>query len=360
MCARVIVDELHALADNKRGAHLALSLERLEGLLERPPVRVGISATQKPMSAMASFLLGRRDEPCEIIDTGYMRERDLALELTASPLQTIMSNEVWTEIYERIAELARNHRSTLMFVNTRRLAERAARHLAERLGEDAVTAHHGSLAREHRLDAERRLKNGELKVLVATASLELGIDIGDVDLTVQLGSPRAIATFLQRVGRSGHGVEALPKGRLFPLSRDELVECTALLDAVRRGELDAVRPQGAALDVLAQQIVAEVAAGECGSDDLFARLTRAWPYRDVSRAVFDRLLGMLADGFTTRRGRHSVYLHLDAVNGRLRARRGARLTAITNGGAIPDQFDVGRGAAARGVFRGQSERGLCL
>jgi ATP-dependent Lhr-like helicase len=340
MVRTVIVDELHALADNKRGAHLALSLERLEGLLERPPVRVGISATQKPMSAMASFLLGRRDEPCEIIDTGYMRERDLALELTASPLQTIMSNEVWTEIYERIAELARNHRSTLMFVNTRRLAERAARHLAERLGDDVVTAHHGSLSREHRLDAERRLKNGELKVLVATASLELGIDIGDVDLTVQLGSPRAIATFLQRVGRSGHGVEALPKGRLFPLSRDELVECTALLDAVRRGELDAVRPQGAALDVLAQQIVAEVAAGECASDDLFARLTRAWPYRDVSRVVFDQLLGMLADGFTTRRGRHSVYLHLDAVNGRLRARRGARLTAITNGGAIPDQFDV--------------------
>ena len=336
----VIVDELHALADNKRGAHLALSLERLERLTERPPVRVGISATQKPMSAMARFLLGDRDAPCEIIDTGHSRERDLALELTGSPLQAIMPNETWEEVYDRIAELARAHRSTLVFVNTRRLAERAARHLAERLGDDGVTSHHGSLAREHRLLAEQRLKRGDLKLLVATASLELGIDIGDVDLAIQLGSPRSIATFLQRVGRSGHGVDAVPKGRLFPLSRDDLVECVALLDASQRGELDAIRPQRAAVDVLAQQMVAEVAAGECGTDELFDCLRRAWPYRELERALFDRLICMLADGFTTRRGRKSVYLHFDAVNARLRARRGARLTAVMNGGAIPDQFDV--------------------
>jgi len=336
----VIVDELHALADNKRGAHLALSLERLERLTAQPPVRVGISATQKPMSTMAKFLLGDRNEPCEIVDTGHCRERDLALELTGSPLQAIMPNETWEEVYDRIAELADAHRSTLVFVNTRRLAERAARHLAERLGDDVVTSHHGSLAREHRLRAEQRLKRGELKLLVATASLELGIDIGDVDLAIQLGSPRSIATFLQRVGRSGHGVEAVPKGRLFPLSRDDLVECVALLDAAQRGELDAIRPQRAAMDVLAQQIVAEVAAGECGTDELYAVMRRAWPYRVLERAAFDRLVCMLADGFTTRRGRKSVYLHFDAVNARLRARRGAKLTAVTNGGAIPDQFDV--------------------
>ncbi len=335
----VIVDELHAVADNKRGAHLALSLERLDALCKRPPVRVGISATQKPMSVMARFLLGNRDEACEIIDTGYVRERDLALELPASALQAVMAGEVWTEIYDRLAELVLAHRTTLIFVNTRRLAERVSRHLAERLDDGAVTSHHGSLAREHRLDAEQRLKAGELRALVATASLELGIDIGDVDLTVQLGSPRGIAPLLQRVGRSGHGVNALPKGRLFPLSRDDLVECVALLDAVHREELDVICPQGPALDVLAQQIVAEVAARDWGIDELYIQLCRAWPYRNLSREQFNALLAMLADGFTTRRGRRAVYLHLDAVNERLRARRGARLTAMTNGGAIPDQFD---------------------
>ncbi|MCG8375671.1 MAG: hypothetical protein MI702_04230, partial [Chlorobiales bacterium] len=250
-----------------------------------------------------------------------------------------MASEVWTEIYDRLAELVRAHRSTLIFVNTRRLAERVARHLAERLDEASVTAHHGSLSREHRLDAEQRLKSGQLKALVATASLELGIDIGDVDLTCQLGSPRGIATFLQRVGRSGHGVDALPKGRLFPLSRDELVECTALLDAVRRSELDTVQIVGPALDVLAQQIVAELGAQEWETDELFVRLRRAWPYRELGRETFDRLIGMLADGFATRRGRRGALIHLDAVNGRVRARRGTRLMAITNGGAIPDQFD---------------------
>ena len=335
----VIVDELHAVADNKRGAHLMLSLERLEALCAQPPVRIGISATQKPIERMAEFLVGGPADDVDIVDTGYVRERDLDIEMPASPLAPVMATEVWAEIYDRLADLVREHRSTLIFVNTRRLAERVARHLAERIDEDSVTSHHGSLAREHRLDAERRLKTGKLKALVATASLELGIDIGDVDLTIQLGSPRGIATFLQRVGRSGHGVDATPKGRLFPLTRDDLVESAALLDAVRREELDAIRLQGPALDVLAQQIVAEVASREWRTDELYARLTRAWPYRDLARAKFDQVLSMLADGYTTRRGRQATHIHLDAVNGIVRGRRGARLMALTNGGAIPDQFD---------------------
>ncbi len=335
----VIVDELHALADNKRGAHLMLSLERLASLCATAPLRIGISATQKPISRMAEFLLGSRSGHCEIVDAGFVRERDLAIELPGAALAPVMAGEVWAEIYDRLADLVRAHRSTLIFVNTRRLAERVARHLAERLEPGTVTAHHGSLAREHRLEAEEKLKTGRLRALVATASLELGIDIGDVDLACQLGSPRAIATFLQRVGRSGHGVGALPKGRLFPLSRDDLVECAALLDAVRREELDAIHLQGPALDVLAQQIVAEVACREWQVEGLFGLVCRAAPYRELSRETFDQVVQMLADGFTTRRGRHSLHLHYDAVNGRLRGRPGARLTAITNGGAIPDQFD---------------------
>jgi len=339
----VIVDELHAVADTKRGAHLALSLERLAALCPREPARIGISATQKPMTRMAEFLVGNRAVAaagaCEIVDAGFTRRRDIALELPRSALAPVMANEVWAEIYDRLAELVREHRTTLIFVNTRRLAERAARHLAERLGEEAVTAHHGSLAREHRLDAEERLKAGKLRVLVATASLELGIDIGDVDLVCQIASPKSIATFLQRVGRSGHGVDRLPKGRLFPVSRDDLVECAALLDAVRREELDAIRLQGASLDALAQQLVAEVAMGEWRCDALFALVTRAWPYRDLTRAEFDAVVHTLADGYNTSRGRRAAHLHFDAVNQRLRARPGARLTAITNGGTIPDQFD---------------------
>jgi ATP-dependent Lhr-like helicase len=335
----VIVDELHALADDKRGAHLMLSLERLEALCARPPLRIGISATQKPIERMAEFLLGARAEPCRIVDAGHVRDRDLAIELPSSALAPVMAAEVWGEIYDRLAALVREHRSTLIFVNTRRLAERVARHLAERLDAEVVTAHHGSLAREHRLDAEQRLKAGKLKALVATASLELGIDIGDVDLCCQVGSPRAIATFLQRVGRSGHAVGALPKGRLFPLSRDDLVECAALLDAVRRAELDTLRLQGPALDVLAQHVVAEAGCREWSVDELFALVRRAAPYRELPRESFDQVVQMLADGFTTRRGRHSLHVHYDAVNGRLRGRPGARLTAVTNGGAIPDQFD---------------------
>ena len=334
----VIVDEIHALAANKRGAHLALSLERLAVLTPKPPVRIGLSATQKPIEEVAHFLTGA-GEGCTIVDTGHVRERRLSLEMPRSPLTPVMANEVWAELYDRLAELTRAHRTTLIFANNRRQAERVARHLAERIGEDLVTSHHGSLARAHRLDAEQRLKRGELKALVATASLELGIDIGDVDLVCQLGSPRSISTFLQRVGRSGHGVGALPEGRLFPLSRDDLVDCTALLDSVRRGELDTLKVLDAPLDVLAQQIVGDVACREWDEAALYETFRRAWPYRDLTRQDYSEVVQMLADGFSTRRGRRSAHLHRDQVNGKLRGRRGAKLIAVTNGGAIPDQFD---------------------
>jgi ATP-dependent helicase Lhr and Lhr-like helicase len=334
----VIVDEIHALAPNKRGSHLALSLERLAALATGPLLRVGLSATQKPIEAVARFLVGPEAE-CRIIDTGHRRERDLALEVPSSPLEAVMSGEVWQQVYDRLAELIEAHRTTLVFVNTRRLVERVTRQLSDRLGADQVTAHHGSLAKEQRLDAEQRLKQGQLKALVATASLELGIDIGDVDLVCQLGSPRSIATFLQRVGRSGHAVTGTPKGRLFPLSRDELVECAALLDSVHRGELDRLSIPEEPLDVLAQQIVAEVAAGEWREDELFALFRRAWPYRALARADFDAVVRMLAEGFGTRRGRRGALIHHDAVNHVLRGRRGARLTALTSGGAIPDTAD---------------------
>ena len=268
-----------------------------------------------------------------------MRERSLHLEMPRSPLAPIMSNEVWAEIYDRLAELTATHRTTLIFANNRRQAERVARHLAERIGEENVTSHHGSLARAHRLDAEQRLKRGELKALVATASLELGIDIGDVDLVCQLGSPRGISTFLQRVGRSGHGVGALPEGRLFPLTRDDLVDCTALLAAVKRGELDTLKVLDAPLDVLAQQIVGEVACQEWDEPKLFEAFRRAWPYQAMSQKDYTEVVQMLAEGFSTRRGRRSAHIHRDQVNGKLRGRRGAKLIAVTNGGAIPDQFD---------------------
>ncbi|MBA2491887.1 MAG: DEAD/DEAH box helicase, partial [Gammaproteobacteria bacterium] len=335
----VILDEIHAVAGSKRGAHLALSLERLQSLCAHPLIRIGLSATQKPIESLASFLVGATGDDCTIVDIGHARARDLALEVPGSPLTAVMAGEVWTEIYDRLAALVDEHRTTLIFVNTRRLAERLARHLGERVGNEAVTAHHGSLAREHRLDAEQRLKAGKLRALVATASLELGIDIGDVDLVCQIGSPRSIGTFLQRVGRSGHAVLGTPKGRLFPLSRDDLVECTALLMSVARGELDTLRLTSRPLDVLAQHLVAEVSCREWLEDELFERVRRAWPYRDLARTQFDAVVAMLADGFSTRRGRRAAWIHRDAVNKRLRARRGARLTTIMNGGAIPDQFD---------------------
>ncbi len=383
----VILDEIHALAGNKRGAHLALSLERLETLARRSLQRIGISATQGSVSDMEHFLLGTQEgvakaplpagrgslsragegswvrgskgedrcllrhppqetgstgvpeTPCTVVDLGHGRPLDLGLELPNSPLEAVMSGEVWGELYDRLAALSREHRTTLIFVNTRRLAERVAHHLSSLLGEGAVMAHHGSLSREHRREAEGRLKAGELRALVATASLELGIDIGDIDLVCQLGSPRSLATLLQRVGRSGHALTATPKGRLFPLSRDDLAECTALLAAARTRRLDSTRIPHQPLDVLAQQIVAEVAAQDWDEQDLFDRLRRAWPYRDLSHATFEQVLTMLADGFSTRVGRRAAYLHRDRINGRLRGRKGARLTAITNGGVIPDQFD---------------------
>jgi len=341
----VIVDEIHAMVGSKRGLHLALSLERLEALAGHRLTRIGLSATQRPIEEVARFLVGARqlradgEADCTIIDTGHIRQRDLQIEVPAAPLEAVMSGDVWTQVYDRIAQLAGEHRTTLIFVNTRRHAERVARHLSERMGETQVAAHHGSMAKELRLSAESRLKRGELRALVATASLELGIDIGDVDLVCQLGSPRSIAALLQRVGRSGHSLGGTPKGRLFPLSRDDLVECAALLDCVRRGELDRLHIPAKPLDVLAQQIVAEVAAREWDVDELFALLQGAYPYRDLQRTELDDLVRMLAEGFTTRRGRRGALIHYDAVNRKVRGRRGARLTALTSGGTIPDTAD---------------------
>jgi ATP-dependent Lhr-like helicase len=341
----VIVDEIHALAGSKRGSHLALSLERLDALCGRRLSRIGLSATQKPVSAVARFLVGGASiesatpADCAIIDVGHIRARDLALEIPPVPLEAVMPNEVWERVYDRLAELVALHRTTLIFVNTRRMAERAARHLTERLGKEVVAAHHGSLAKEHRFDAEQRLKRGELRVLIATASLELGIDIGDVDLVCQMGSPRAIAPFLQRVGRSGHHVGGMPKGRLFPASRDDLIECAALLDCVRRGELDALRIPRAPLDVLAQQIVAEVSSAEWSEDALFDLMRRAAPYAGLEREQYDAVLRMLAEGYTSRHGPRAAYIHRDVVSGTLRGRRGGKLVAVTSGGTIPENAD---------------------
>src|SRR5690348_1674666 len=337
----VIVDEIHAVARDKRGSHLALSLERLESLTGRRLQRIGLSATQKPIEDIAAFLSGTRHPATDtsIIDSGHARRLDLAIEIPSSPLEAVMAAEVWDEIYERVVHLISEQRTTLVFVNTRRLAERLTLHLSERLGADQVTSHHGSLSKEKRLDAETRLKEGKLKALVATASLELGIDIGTVDLVCQIGSTRSIATLLQRVGRSGHNLAAVPKGRLFPLSRDELIECAALVRAARGGTLDRLIIPEHPLDILAQQVVAAVACDEWEEDALFQLVRGAYPYRDLARKDFDAVVQMLAEGFTTRRGRRGAYVHYDGVNRRLRARRGARLAAITSGGAIPDVGD---------------------
>ena len=340
----LIIDEIHALAATKRGAHLALSMERLQALCATGLTRIGLSATQEPIDTVAAYLTGADvSRPCRIVNSGHARRRDMKIELIDSPLQAVLSGEMWDEVYERLQQLIEAHRTTLIFVNTRRMAERMAKALSERLatqlGREAVTAHHGSLAKEHRLDAEQRLKAGTLRALIATASLELGIDIGDIDLVCQVGSCRGINVFLQRVGRSGHQVEAVPKGRLFPLSRDDLLECVAILDAVKRGQLDQLALYPQPLDVLAQQIVAEVAGAERSLDELYQLVVRAAPYRTLVRKKFDQVVQMLADGFSTRRGRRSAYLHLDAVNARVRPRRGARLAALTNGGTIADQFD---------------------
>ncbi|NJD05458.1 MAG: DEAD/DEAH box helicase [Methylococcaceae bacterium] len=352
----VIVDEIHAILGSKRGSHLALSLERLDRLTGGKLHRVGLSATQNPIETVATFLTGtavhsgRGETPssptqgqaindCAIVDTGHLRRLDLAIELPDTPLEAVLSGEAAKSLYDRMTVLIREHRSTLIFVNTRRMAERLARALSDRIGEEHVTSHHGSLAKEQRLSAEHRLKQGELKAVVATASLELGIDIGDVDLVCQFGTTGSIATFLQRVGRSGHFAGGTPKGRLFPTSRDELIECLALLDAIRRGELDRIEIPTQPLDVLAQQIVAMVACEDWQEDELYALVRQAWPYRELERKDFDEVVKMLAEGYNTRRGLRSAYLHRDSIHHKLRARRGARMTALTCGGAIPDNAE---------------------
>ena len=362
----VIVDEIHAVADDKRGAHLTLSLERLEALTYRPAVRIGLSATQRPIEQVAHFLAGNGRPDPVVVNVGHTRKLDLAVEIPATLLGPVASNEMWEEIYDRIVQLSEQHRSTLVFVNTRRLVERVAHHLAERIGEENVGAHHGSLSRKLRLAAERKLKEGQIRILVATASLELGIDIGTVDLVVQISSPRSIAVALQRVGRSGHWRGAVPKGRFFVTTRDDLLECAALVRAIRQGDLDRLIIPDSPLDVLAQQIVATCAtspenmsptfrsgsvqaaestraAGEpdpgdpgWNEDELFGLIKRAYPYRGLSRELFDSILEMLSEGIAARRGRYGAYLHHDRVNRKLRPRRGARLAAITSGGAIPE------------------------
>ncbi|MFO0774255.1 MAG: DEAD/DEAH box helicase [Nitrospiraceae bacterium] len=334
----VIVDEIHAVAGTKRGAHLALSLERLDTLTREKPVRVGLSATQRPIEAIGRFLTGS-GEPPTIIDMGHRRAMDLAVEVPKDELGAVATTSVWTDLYDRVAELVRAHRSTLVFVNTRRLAERVSLHLMERLedlGPRAVAAHHGSLAKERRLSAETRLKDGETRVVVATASLELGIDVGTIDLVCQIGSPRSIAVALQRVGRAGHWVGAMPKGRLFATTCDELLECAALVRAIRSGTLDRIVIPEEPLDILAQQLVAAAATGSWDEDELYALARRAYPYRALAREQFDAVVRMLADGIATGRGRGQAYLHHDRINRRIKGRRGARLAAITSGGAIPD------------------------
>lgn len=333
----VIVDEIHAMAPNRRGSHLSLTLERLERLVGGDLVRVGLSATQKPIDLVANFLTGGRS--CTVVDSGHKRHLDLQIETTGSPLEAVMSAEHMIEIYDRLAYLIRTHTTTLIFTNTRREAERVTKNLCDRLEDGAVGAHHGSLSKERRLEAEQALKSGRYRALVATASLELGIDIGSVDLVCQIGSVRSIGTALQRVGRSGHRLGAVPKGRFFPLTRDELVECVALMDAIHRGELDALAIPEAPADILAQQLVAMAANEEWTEEEIYRVATRAWPYRNLTRASFEKVLSMLGDGFSTRRGRRGAYLHRDEVNGRVRGRKAARLTAITSGGAIPDRAD---------------------
>jgi ATP-dependent Lhr-like helicase len=332
----VIVDEIHAIADDKRGAHLALSLERLEGLTNQPPTRIGLSATQKPMELIGRFLVGSTRPQPVLVQIPQRRELDLAVEVPGSELGPVASNEMWEEIYARIAALVEQNRSTLIFVNTRRLAERVAHHLASLLGEDAVASHHGSLSRHRRLAVEGKLKAGEIRALVATASLELGIDIGTVDLVCQIGSPRSIAVALQRIGRAGHWRGAVPKGRLFATTRDELIECAALVRSIRHGDLDRIEVPESPLDILAQQIVAACAAEDWQEDDLFNLMRRAFPYRNLERSQFDQVIAMLSDGIAARRGRYGAFLHRDQVNNRLRGRRGSRLASITSGGAIPD------------------------
>ncbi|MDA1163227.1 MAG: DEAD/DEAH box helicase [Planctomycetota bacterium] len=393
----IIVDEIHALVRDKRGSHLALTIERLESLCERPLQRIGLSATQKPIERIAEFLIGScrpnqtqrrsgRYEPgdnqstgaerslirpasessvnettcCSIVDVGYSRDLDLKIEVPPSDLSAVCSTEQWGEINERIVELINSHRSTLIFVNTRRMAERVTHQLSEILGEDQVGSHHGSLSSAIRLKTEQQLKGGELKAVVATASLELGLDVGFIDLVIQIGSPRAIATFLQRVGRSGHSLGKTPKGRLFALTRDELVESMGLIRAIRAGRLDVIPIPECSIDVLAQQIVAEVACREWSTDDLFAMFRRAWPFRNLKREDFNETLRFLSEGLTERSGRGKVYLHQDLVQKRLRTRPGARIVATSNAGAIPEVAEFRVVAQPEGVVVGSLDEDFAL
>ena len=370
----LILDELHAVVGNKRGSHLSLSVERLCHLASGPITRIGLSATQRPIEEVARFLVGSESQPfndgstaaydersgegsewlenqqspgprkwvqgCTLVDTGHRRAMDLAIELPeGQELGPIATHELWAQALDQIADQVRSHKTTLVFVNTRRLVERIAHQLSERLGEEQVVAHHGSLSRTTRLDAERRLKQGQVQVCVATASLELGIDIGDVDLVCQIGSPRAIGVAIQRIGRSGHSLRGTPKGRLYPLTRDELVEVLALLRAVHRGELDTLTIPPWPLDILAQQIVAACACEEWEEEALYDLVRQAYPYRELPREKFDQVVGTLSEGVAGRWGRGTAYLHRDGVHHRLKGRRGARIAAMTSGGAIPDNAD---------------------
>ena len=334
----VIVDEIHALARDKRGSHLSLSLERLEALTEQPFQRIGLSATQKPIDSIAGFLAGA-GRTAEIVDCGHVRELDLAVEVPGDELGAITTTEMWEEIYDRLCGLIQEHRTTLVFVNTRRLSERMAFHLAERLGDDQVTAHHGSLSRELRLGAEEKLKSGRLKAVVATSSLELGIDVGHVDLVCQIGTTRWISLALQRIGRSGHWKGTIPKGRFFATTRDELIECASLVKAIREGLLDKIRIPPAPLDILSQQIVAAAACEEWEEESLYRTVRKAAPYAGLTREEFQSVVAMLAEGISTQRGRRGALLHRDRIHGKIRGRRGARLAAVTSGGAIPDRAD---------------------
>ena len=354
----LILDEIHAVADDKRGAHLALSAERLCQLSEEPVTRIGLSATQRPLSEMARFLVGNRhidgdgNPDCVMVDTGRRRQVDLSVALPEQELGPIATHEIWGETLDAIAGLTETHAITLVFVNTRRLVERVAHQLSARLGEEAVVAHHGSLSRERRWDAEQKLKNGQVKVCVATASLELGIDIGEIDLVCQIGSPRSIGLLVQRVGRSGHTVGGVPKGQLFPLTRDELLECAALSRALRQGNLDTFVIPSWPLDVMAQQMVAECAAEDWDEDALFELCRRAYPYRDLPREKYDQVVESLSQGFAPRLGRNGAHLHRDGINHRVKGRRGARIAALTSGGAIPDNADYDVVADPDGTFVG--------
>ncbi|MEX2206521.1 MAG: DEAD/DEAH box helicase [Myxococcota bacterium] len=336
----VIVDEIHALARDKRGSHLALSLARLDALARERPQRIGLSATQRPIETIGRFLVGSEHAACSIIDLGHQRDLDLAIDVPPSEdLAAVASKEQWDELIETLAVYTEKHRTTLVFANTRRLAERLAHRLGERIGAEHVAAHHGSLSRERRLRVEAKLKSGELRALVATASLELGIDIGEIELVCQIGTPRSIATLLQRIGRSGHALGLRPKGRILPTSRDELVEGAALVRAVRAGRLDRIQIPSAPLDILAQQIVACCAAGDWDEQALFQLVRGTWPYRALPREEYEAVLEMLTRGFETPRGKRGAWLHRDQINGRLRGRRGARIAAVMSGGAIPELGD---------------------